>query len=94
MVCAARSIGLTKCYRNPYNNYEPFSFRRTSQNVTTASNQAIGVNHLKTDEVNSNLTEDQSVCDGSAIQEEGNCSLQIKAKKVLKISPIKIHKRL
>lgn len=74
VVCAERSIGLTKCYRNTNKNCEPFSFRRTSQNVTTASNQTIGVNHLEPDVVNSiDVIENRRVSDELTIQEEGNC---------------------
>lgn len=74
VVCAERSIDLTKCYRNTNKNCEPFSFRRTSQNVTNAPNQTIAAKHLKTDTMESiDVIENQLAFDESTTQEEGNC---------------------
>lgn len=74
VICADRSNDLAKCYRTTNNNCEPFSFRRTSQNFTTATNQTIATKNLKTDALESiDVIKNQRGFNELTMQEEGNC---------------------
>lgn len=75
VVYANQSINLTKCQENAHhNNCEPFSFRRISQNFTTATNNSIEAKNIKTvTSIKSHgVIENQLAFKQSPIQEDGN----------------------